>query len=51
MDQEVRRYVRGDVPEGNTSEETVYDHDEWNVWEEYIQKPYLDAIYTFDVYQ
>lgn len=50
MSQEVRKYIRGDVPDGNTSEETVYDHDEWNVWEEYIQKPYLDAIYTFDVY-
>lgn len=51
MDQGVRRYVRGDVPEGNTSEETVYAHDEWDVWERYAQKPYLDAVYKYDVSQ
>jgi len=46
----VRRYVRGDVPKGNSAEDINYDHDDWNVWTEFIKKPYLDAIYKFNIY-
>lgn len=50
MPQSVRRYVRGDVPKGNSAEEAVYDHDDWNEWSEYIKKPYLESIYKFNIY-
>jgi hypothetical protein len=50
MPEPVRRYVRGDVPKGNSAEDINYDHDDWNVWTEFIKKPYLDAIYKFNIY-
>lgn len=50
MDQAVRLYIRGDVPAGNSSEASVYDHNDWNEWTEFIKKPYLDSIYKFGVY-
>lgn len=51
MPEGVIAYIRGDAPEGNSVREQTYRHDDWNVWERYVKRPYLSGIYQFGVYE
>lgn len=51
MPEGVIAYIRGDSPEGNSAREQTYRHDDWNVWERYVKRPYLAGIYQFGVYE
>ncbi|VTT86304.1 hypothetical protein DM2_2342 [Halorubrum sp. DM2] len=50
MPEGVIAYIRGDAPEGDSVREQTYRHDDWNVWERYIKRPYLEGIYEFNLY-
>lgn len=51
MPEGVIAYIRGDVPDSTSAREKNYRHDDWNTWERYIKKPYLNGIYQFKIYK
>lgn len=50
MPEGVIAYIRGDAPNSDSVREKTYRHDDWNVWERYIKRPYLVGIYKFNLY-
>lgn len=50
MPEGVIAYVRGDVPNGDSVRERTYRHDDWNVWDRYVKRPYLNGVYQFGLY-
>jgi integrase/recombinase XerC len=50
MPKGVRMYIRGDVPDKSDVEDDNYDHEDWNDWDRFIKRPYLQSIYKFGLY-
>jgi integrase len=43
-------YIRGDADSADTTRNETYKHDSWKRWGRTVEKPYLDSIYQFNVY-
>lgn len=50
MPKGTRKYIRGDVPDTRDVEDDNYSHQDWDTWERFVKKPYLENVYQFDIY-